>query len=271
MEYHALITGLPTIHAQDERPLVSLQCFKADMMPLLSAHDRELVGLYLLRYDNKNLLAHLENWDDRGIYSQEELTEAIEQARSIDTSNRKLPAYIYSFIEKESTLPADRLAEDLLAELYFDYALKANNEMVREWFAFERDTNNLLTMLTGKKHGFDARRSLIGSDETTEAMRTSQLADWGLSSSLPYWSEVNRIVAISDPVEKERQLDIMRWRYLADKTFFHYFTVEKVFAYVIQCDIIERWSRLEAETGQQVFRKMIADISSKAELPSDFR
>lgn len=273
MEYHALVTGLPVIKPDDEKPRITLQEFEADIMPQLSKDDQHLVSLYLLRYDNRNLLAVLcgkEDYDDRGLYSREQLEQAIDDARRGDTSSRTLPTYIYTFAEAYETL-GDTLPEDELSRLYFQYALKAKNKMIREWFEFERDSNNLFTVFIGQQHGFDARGSIIGDDEVSTALRTNTQADFGLSTTLSCYSDIRRIAYLEDAVDTERELDTYRFKWLADKTFFHYFTIERIFAYVIMIDIIERWSRLDAETGQQVFRELINTISNKAELPEEFR
>lgn len=281
MEYHALIAGLPVVKADDEKPRVTLQQFKDDYMPLLSKGDQRLVGLYLLRYDNRNLLSLLkgkEDYDNRALYTRRQLEEAVEAVRKSDTTDRQLPSYIYVFIEwynnqqpPASPSQVGTLPEDELSHLYFTHALKADNEFVRKWFAFERDTNNLFTVFIGQRHGFDARPCVLGNDEVSEALRNNTSPDFGLSTSLPYYNEIKRIAHLTEAVDTERELDAFRFRWLADGTFFHYFTVEKVFAYVLMIDIIERWSRLDAETGQQVFRDLIDDISSKAELPEEFR
>ena len=273
MEYHALIAGMPVVDAKDEKPKVTLPKFKEDYMPRLTQADQRLVGLYLLRYDNRNLLALLngkEEHDDRGLYTREQLQLAVEAVRHSDTTSRPLPAYLYDFIAGYNSL-GDIIPEDELSRLYFAHALQTKNEFVRSWFTFERDTNNLFTVFTGQKHNFDARPSIIGDDEVSNALRTSPLPDFGLSTSLSYFNDIKRIAWLDDAVDIERELDAYRFRWLADGTFFHYFTVEKVFAYVIMIDIIERWSRLDAETGQQVFRNLIGDISGKAELPEEFR
>lgn len=273
MEYHALITGMPVIKADDKTPRVTLPQIRTDYIPQLNRADQRLVGLYLLRYDNRNLIAALagkDTFDDRALYSRDDIAKAIEAVHHNDTTNRELPDYIYEFIGHYDSL-GDIVPEDELSRLYFAHALAAKNDFVRSWFEFERDTNNLFTVFTGEQHGFDARPFIIGDDATSEALRTSTQPDFGLGTSLPYYGDIRRIAAIEDAVDKERELDAYRFRWLADKTFFHYFTVERVFAYVIMVDIIERWSRLDAEKGQQVFRDLIGDISSKAELPEEFR
>lgn len=273
-EYHALVAGMPVVAVDDAAPKISIAQFRQDYLPQLGSEDRRLVALYLHRYDNRNLLSILrgENaYDDRGCYTREELLQAIGAVKHGYAEERTLVSYMYDFIGAYEHLPHGILPEDALAKHYIDYALQAKNNFVRRWFEFERNVGNIVVALTAREVGIDAANSLIGDDDVTQRIRTSKEQDFGLKTELDYFGNLQSITKYADPVAKERALDELKWRWLDDETFFHYFSIEKIFAFLVKLDIIERWSRLDEGTGQQLFRRLIDDIKGEAQIPDEFK
>lgn len=45
-----------------------------------------------------------------------------------------------------------------------------------------------------------------------------------------------------------------------DSTFFNYFTVEKVLAFVLKMEMIERWKLLSVEKGAKIFRELLVSL-----------
>lgn len=265
---------MPVVAATDAQPKISIAQFRQDYMPQLNGADRKLVAMYLHRYDNHNLLHVLRGepeHDDRGCYTRQELEQAVEAVNRGYVEGRCLAPYLYECVRAYEHLPEGVLPEDAMARLYLDYVLQANNEFVRRWFCFERNVNNIVVALTARQVGVDASRSLIGDDDVTQHLRSSKEADFGLQTMLSYFGNVKVITGNGDPVKKERALDELKWRWLEDETFFHYFSIEKVFAFLVKLDIVERWSRLDAEHGQQLFRQLIDYIKKDAEMPEEFK
>ena len=83
--------------------------------------------------------------------------------------------------------------------------------------------------------------------------------------------DVIRIHEMSDPVEKERKLDLLKWEWLEDRTFFCYFSVERLFAFLIKLDIIERWTHIDKEQGGKVFRSLVEQLKNEVEIPQEFK
>ena len=276
--YYALVAGMPDLSPDDTKAGFTVEDFKAEYLPRLSAADRETVTLFFLQYDHRNLLARLaegENaaFDERGMISREKLDEALEKVKAGDGQGRTLPAYIYDFIASYPALKeeAERLPEDVLAAAYYHYAASSKNTFVREWFLFNRNVNNILIALTARKYGFSAAPYLVGEDETTSALATSGARDFGLGAELDYLEEVARIHELADPVEKERKLDLLKWEWLEEHTFFHYFSVERLFAFLVRLDIIERWTHIDKERGGRLFRSLVERLKDEVEIPEEFK
>ena len=112
---------------------------------------------------------------------------------------------------------------------------------------------------------------LVGDDVVTKALAVSGARDFGLGTELDYVDDVIRIHEMSDPVEKERKLDLLKWEWLEDRTFFCYFSVERLFAFLIKLDIIERWTHIDKEQGRKVFRSLVEQLKNEVEIPQNLR
>lgn len=265
---------MPDLTPEDAKPAVSAARFKELYWDALSASDKKVAALFYLQFDNRNLLALLRTgdeavFDDRAMFTRAELIEAREKVKQRDETERKLPAYFYEFISRYPTLheTSEQLPEDVLAAYYYEYASHVKNSFARRWFAFNRNVNNILIALTARRHNFNAANYLIGNDEVTAALATSGARDFGLSSETDYIDEVMRIYETADPAERERKLDLLKWNWMEEETFFNYFSIERLFVFLLKTEIIERWTPIEKEKGAKVFRALVERLKNEVSIP----
>lgn len=272
--YYCLVAGLPDLAPEDARPAIASARFKELCWDGLSKADKRVIALFYLQYDNRNLLALLSKgeegpFDGRGMFARADLIEARDKVKQRDEQGRKLPPYFYRFIESYPTLheTSEQLPEDVLAGLYYDYAAQSANAFARRWFAFNRNVNNILIALTARRHNFNAAPYLIGQDEVTQALAASGARDFGLGGELDYVEEVSRIFEMPEATERERKLDLLKWAWLDEETFFNYFSVERLLVFLLKTEIIERWMPIDKERGAQVFRNLVSRLTSEVSIP----
>ena len=82
---------------------------------------------------------------------------------------------------------------------------------------------------------------------------------------------MQKISEITELVEREKKLDSLRWNWMEEATFFDYFTVERIFAFLLQLEMIERWIALDKEKGNQLFRSIIDALKDEVQIPAEFR
>ena len=166
---------------------------------------------------------------------------------------------------------ADKQLLDLLRvpidEVTLEQGLKAKNRFVREWFAFNRDMNNVLVAQICRKHGFDVKQQVIGEDEVAEQLRThSNQKDFGLNELPGDYQAILALAQIEDLMDREKGMDAIRFEWLHDRTEFDFFSPEMVFAYYLEAVMLHRWSILTIEEGERVFRGMVADMKKGVKL-----
>lgn len=270
-KYYYLVSGLPDISLDDGKLAYTVADFKAEMEATLSAKDQKLIDLFFLKYDNANLLACLKEadapLDPRGRVTREEF-EAVYKALKEEEKlpkNEAIPAYHVTFIqrylaEEQSEQKGEKAQvswEDQLAALYYEAAMKAPNPFVAGWFELNLNINNVLTAITCRKYGFDKSLYIVGHNEIAEQIRTSNARDFGLSDAVEYLPELQRIAEETDLYARERKIDLLKWKWLEEQTFFKTFDLERVFAYLLQLEMIERWVNLDKARGEQTFRELV--------------
>ena len=276
--YYYLIAGLPELSLDDSKLGTTIREFRELYYPDLSDDDRALLDLIFLSSDNANLLALMKDKEaatvEGGLYTSEELLGIIEAARAEETPDRQYPRYMYDFVaqmESEESAAEGIFPEDRLAQLYYAHAMSQGNAFVERWFAFNLDLNNFLTAITARRYDLDVKPLIVGDNEVAKALRTSNSRDFGLTGVMDGFEEVMRISEIDNLVERERKLDVLKWEWMEENSFFDYFTVEKLFAFLVKIQIIERWISLDAEAGGEMLRGMIRQLKEEVKVPQEFR
>lgn len=267
--YYCQVAGLPDVAFDGSKVAYTVERFRDELYPALSARDAKCVDLLFLSIDNANILNVLKSGEEAkiqqvGCYSKEELMEIIASAKDGDSPRSDVPSYLYRFFDYYFANESNEniIWNDVLSAYYYDYATASSNKYVAQWFAFNRNVNNILVAFTARKYRMNIADVVIGDDEVANALRTSAARDFELSGALDYFETVQRLSENSKLQEREHQLDELRWRWLDDNSVFNYFTVERLFVFLQKLIIIERWDALDADEGMRRYNEMIAELKS---------
>lgn len=275
--YYYLVAGLPDIALDDGKLSCTVAGFKSDYYPHLTDADKHLVDLFYLQFDNQDLLRLLKDKEalaeGKGNFTGEELLELVEAVRNDDCPDKKFPPYMQRFVKAYFALAPEELyrAEDLLAAEYYRYAMQAKNAFVAAWFEFNLNVNNILTALAARKYKLDLQGVIVGDTAVCEQLRSSNARDFGLNEELDYLEALQRISEMDELVEREKKTDLLKWKWLDDQSFFHYFTVERLFVFLLRLEMIERWISLNKESGSALFRQLIQQLKEQVQIPEEFR
>ena len=266
--YYCLVAGLPDILIDEAKSVVSKDEFKEELEMQLSPSDFKLMQMIYLKYDNENLLNLIQNKDKPfnklGNYSQEHLEEQINKPIEI-------VAYMEQFIldfknEQENNKISELDYENKLQSLYFIHILKTKNQFLQQWFKFEVYLKNILTAVNCRKYDFDLEKQLIQIKEEDDIydnlIKHPPKADF-LSDEIFQADKIIQIAESEDTItQKEKQIDLIKWAFLDEYTFFNYFTIEKIIGFVIKLNMVHRWNKLDNETGKKLFKKLINELQN---------
>lgn len=270
--YYCLIAGLPELQPDQNKKVFSLSEFKQELEEQLHPSDAELVRLLFLPYDNENLLQLLQKKDiDAQLpanYLAAELKEEINEPGNLD-------AYFGDFITEylsDETVSETKnvIMEQKLTEAFYNYVIGCKNLFLSDWFRFDLTLKNIMTALNCKKHDIKVEQQLIGNDELVQTMAKSSSKDLGIAVEVPEIERIAHIFESPKLLDREKLLDRFRWDWLNEHTTFNYFSVEVVLSYVIKLTIVDRWSRLDPQTGTEMFDRLLNDIESSYQFPKEF-
>jgi len=181
-------------------------------------------------------------------------------------SLEKLEEFLDEQLSESDKKMLDLLRVPIDAET-LEQGLSAKNRFVREWFAFNRDMNNILVAQICRKHGFDPKTQIIGEDVIAEQLRTHlSQKDFGLNEVMDDATELLTLAQIEDLMAREKAMDAIRFEWLQSRTEFDFFSAEMVFAYYLEAVMLHRWSLLTIEEGEKVFRQIVADLKKGVKL-----
>lgn len=270
--YYYLVAGLPDIAFDGGRPQFSIERFREEVEPYLSASDAKCINLFFLSVDNANILALLRRGEDAaidkyGCYSRRELQEIIESVSAGDVYRKDVPSYIYSFLERYMATEAAEnvIWEDVIGAYYYEYAMKSPNSFVASWFEYNLNVNNILIALSARKYKLAIAETVVGDGEVATALRTSGARDFGLAGVVDYIEDLQRLSENGNLLERERQLDTMRWAWLDDNSVSKHFSVERLFVFLVKLGITERWASLDADKGMETYKALIEELKSGME------
>jgi len=260
--YYYIVSGLPDISFDDSKAAMTLEQFRDEVFKSLSAADRKVMDILLLEDECRKLIG------------SERMEELIADVKAQEPCPDDVPQFMYQFVQEwvdDSWRDKAAFAEDRLWSLFYEYAMGCTNGFVKRWYEFNMDVNNIQSAITARKYNLDMQKVIVGQNETSHALRTSGARDWGLSQELDYFDDVVRLLEEEDLAHRERRADMLRWNWLEENTFFNFFTVEKLFSFMVRLGMVERWTSLDREKGQQLFRELIGTLKDQTEVPQEFR
>ena len=260
--YYYLIAGLPDIGFDDVKAALTVDQFRKEVFGALSGSDRKVMDILQLENDCRNLIG------------SERMEELIADVKAQEPCPAGVPQFMYQFVQEwvdDSWRDKAAFAEDRLWSLFYEYAMGCSNGFVSKWYEFNLDMNNIMNAITARKYNLGMQKVIVGQNETAHALRTSGARDWGLSQEVEFFDDIVRLLEEEDLAQRERRADLLRWNWLENNTFFDYFTVEKLFSYMVRLGMVERWTALDRDEGQKLFRKLIGDLKEQTEVPEEFK
>jgi hypothetical protein len=275
--YYCLVAGLPDLMIEEKKLSFSSTEFREMMKEELNAKDYTLLTLFFLPFDHENLLNLFfeanKEWDPRGIFSKEEMEPLVDRKLVHMAELSMLPSYLSAFVfsmHSEDAAESRVEAARRLSTGYYNYLSTNFNKFVRELAKYQQDRANILTALNGRKYELKYEQALIGNDDVTEALKKSRARDFGLRSEVEYIEDLLQIFEIENLKDRELKLDFHKWHFLENATFFNYFTIEKVLAFLQKLFIAERWIHLDPEKGREIFKKLFRELKSGFEFPEEY-
>ncbi len=276
--YYYLISSLPDWKLDDRKPALNSLTFREMLGQELHVNDFKLVEWLYLPFDHTNILNKLYKkdvaFDTRGGYP----VEVVEKIVGFVDSDSELDCVVERYIEEfllayfnSDNKPPRHEAEKILVDGWFRLLQASKNNFLVHYADFEMQSRNIFTALLGRKFNIAVADSFVGDHDMIEALKKNRTRDFGLSGEVNHFELLLQVFEIANLQEREMKLDLMRWNFFEEITFFEYFTVEKILSFVLKLFIVERWNSLDEKQGRELFEKLIAELQDSYVFAEEYK
>ncbi len=160
-------------------------------------------------------------------------------------------AEIRSLCSKKDNALIDFLLEGYRDTLGRDFYLKAlshSDRFIREYFAFDLELRNAKVRYINRALGRDPMQDIVLMDLSEDAQ---------LPEPDP---EMDAVFEADDLIRRERQIDDFIWEKVETLTLKELFTMDRILAFIVKLRIVDRWLKLDEQTGREMFRKLVDEI-----------
>ena len=131
-----------------------------------------------------------------------------------------------------------------LGEEFYRKALASGNSFIRGYFRCDLDMRNTRVAFINKAFGRPETQDMVIPDgEEFEPDADTEAA-----------------LATDNLLDRERALDDITWKKVEELTQMHVFDLDLILGFVVKLKTIERWLKLDPETGHQLFRQLVQEI-----------
>ena len=274
--YYYLVASLPKIGFDLEQKDLNILALKEEVKENTPSSDYAYVDMLFAPYDISNILNKILErklpFSNKGRFTEEQLDIAIERPK-------RLPVFMANFVEiyKGKIVPEDEeeqakhdyiLSEPeiYLYTQFYNKATSSRNKFIKDWFTIDRDIRNILAAVSARRLGMDREKFLIGEGEVVEALAKSTATDFGLRTEIDYLDRLLQITDVSDMLERERQLDVLRMDLTESLSLSHFFDIDYILSLLQRADIADRWLSLDKTTGTAMFRQILKDIQAEFDI-----
>lgn len=265
--YYYLVAGLPNLALQQTQLPFSLHEWIEVLEQNGTPTDLEQLELLRLPGDHRNLLDWLyegeeTDWDKTARYSGEELVDKLDRGNGLPNYLHEL----YAGFRQKKDQPERLAIEHGLTERYYSYALPKARGVVKEWLSFDRNLRNLLSAWNRRKYHLPAEHQVVGQNDITRAIATSQARDFGLGQAYPRWYWWVHEAENDGLLERQQNLDRIRWNFINEVLRFEYFSFDVLLGYYLKLQILENRIGLDAKRGQERVDHYIEQIAEQFSL-----
>ena len=260
--YYGLVSGLQCLFVGKYSDL-SLLDFREWLSSQITPEDYYQVLLLFYSYDNRNLVSIIKNDEldnDYGNLSENELRKIIKTQKSDDV-------FIASLLE-QINLNDDKVSstqlEQEITQHYFNFISEHGISFLRNWSKFEITMRNLTTVYAQRNLGIENGEQFIeGGHFSGLELKRINVSD--LDRQYPHLKRKYDALEISNPIDRKLKVDEIKWSYLDDNTFFNYFTIERILAYVLKLKDLEIWKSINENEGAKLLNNYIEQVNSELE------
>ena len=145
------------------------------------------------------------------------------------------------------TMLLDGFDPEKLNAGFYRACLGSGSRFLREYFLFD------LFLRNSKVEYLNAS---LGRPEGKDVLLLEELEDYEFEQK----EEIVEILSGTDIIGREKGLDMAIWEHVEEVTTMDVFDMDAILGFIARLKIIDRWDKLDPETGAELFRRLIKEI-----------
>jgi hypothetical protein len=139
--------------------------------------------------------------------------------------------------------------EENLNAHFYRAAMNCKNRFIRLYFALDLEIRN-------RKVEFVAGKM----ERNADSYKVCPANNVDLDLSSEQLTRLQAIFANRNILEKEQQLDSFKWDYISGLNGYGEFNMDVILAFLAKGKLIDRWNKLDAKAGEEMFRKLVDEV-----------
>ena len=174
-----------------------------------------------------------------------ELTLAFENSGfSYDTVKN----HIYSLLSEKDRNAVDFFEDGFddskLDSDFYKKALNHSNSFISKYFRFDLHSRNMKVNYLGKRLNQSVDQYVVEADD----------------SDFEDEKSVQAVFEIQDLMQREQQMDKLRWEKASEIVRMEYFSLNVILAFLVKSKMIQRWATLDKEKGNEMFSSLVTEV-----------
>ena len=145
------------------------------------------------------------------------------------------------------TMLLDGFDPEKLNAGFYRACLGSGSRFLREYFLFDLFLRNTKV---------EYLNASLGRPEGKDVLLLEELEDYEFEQK----EEIVEILSGTDIIGREQRLDTAIWEHVEEVTTMDVFDMDAILGFIARLKIIDRWDKLDPETGAELFRRLIKEI-----------
>ena len=145
------------------------------------------------------------------------------------------------------TMLLDGFDPEKLNAGFYRACLGSGSRFLREYFLFDLFLRNTKV---------EYLNASLCRPEGKDVLLLEELEDYEFEQK----EEIVEILSGTDIIGREKGLDMAIWEHVEEVTTMDVFDMDAILGFIARLKIIDRWDKLDPETGAELFRRLIKEI-----------
>ncbi len=154
------------------------------------------------------------------------------------------------------------IQESNLTHHFYRMLKKLDSPFMKEYFEYDLILRNIKVAFLTRKNKISADQFLTVDTYINDLLKTSKAPDFGLTMVMEGAPKILQIMDLSDLLDREQQLDLLKWNKATEICTFRLFDMNVILCFILKASIIARWNKLDKAEGAKFLKLLISELRS---------